>query len=112
MTTIQTIFSLAIKTELILQRVYMPFLKNGGSFIAVNRGLQIGERVFLLLQLIDRTERIPVAAKVVWITFAGAMGNRTPGVGVQFEEAEGEAKNQIEHLLAAGLDTTTATSTF
>jgi len=71
MTTIQTIFSLAIKTEL-----------------------------------------IPVAAKVVWITFAGAMGNRTLGVGVQFEEAEGEAKNQIEHLLAAGLDTTTATSTF
>ena len=112
MTTIQTIFSLAIKTELILQRVYMPFLKNGGLFIAGNRGLQIGERVFLLLQLIDRTERIPVAAKVVWITFAGALGNRTPGVGVQFEEAEGEAKNQTEHLLAAGLDTTTATSTF
>lgn len=109
MATLQPIFSLAIKDEVVLQQVYMPFLKNGGLFIAGNRNLKIGDRVFLLLQLIDRAERIPIAAKVVWVTFPGAMGNRTAGVGVQFEEPEGEAKIQIEYLLAAGLDTGTVT---
>jgi type IV pilus assembly protein PilZ len=110
MTKLQSIFSLVIQDEAVLHRSYMPFLKNGGLFIAGNRGLQIGDSVFLLLQLIDRAERIPIAAKVVWVTFPGALGNRTPGIGVQFEEPEGEAKTQIEYLLAAGLDT--ATSTF
>ena len=111
MTTVQAIFSLVIKDEAVLHRVYMPFLKNGGLFIAGKRGLHIGDSVFLLLQLIDRAERIPIAAKVVWITFAGATAGRIPGIGVQFEEPEGEAKIQIETLLAASLDTTAATST-
>ncbi len=110
MTKVQSIFSLLVKDEAVLHRIYMPFLKNGGLFIAGNRGLQIGDSVFLLLQLIDRAERIPIAAKVVWVTFPGAVGNRPPGIGVQFEEFEDEAKTQIEYLLTAELDS--ATSTF
>ena len=110
MTKVQSIFSLVIKDEAVLHRIYMPFLKNGGLFIDGIRSLQIGDSVFLLLQLIDHAERIPIAAKVVWITFLGAMENRTPGIGIQFEESGGEAKTQIEYLLATGLDT--ATSTF
>lgn len=106
------IFSLVIKNELVLHKTYMPFLKNGGLFIPGEHTLQIGEKIFLLLQLINLSEQIPIAAKVVWITFAGAVGNRTPGVGVQFEDQEGEAKIQIENLLASRLDIEAATLTF
>jgi type IV pilus assembly protein PilZ len=53
----------------------------------------------------DEKDRLPVAGKVVWITPTGAQGNRTAGIGVQFNEtADGEAaKTKIEALLAGTL---------
>jgi type IV pilus assembly protein PilZ len=43
-----------------------------------------------------------VAGKVIWVTPAGAQGNRTAGIGVQLADgAEGEGvRHKIETLLA------------
>jgi type IV pilus assembly protein PilZ len=50
----------------------------------------------------EEKDRLPVAGKVVWVTPAGAQGNRAAGIGVQFaDSAEGEAvRSRIETLLA------------
>ena len=50
---------------------------------------------------------------MVWVTPAGAQGNRTAGIGVQFPEgSEGEiVKNRIETLLAGILNADKPTQT-
>jgi type IV pilus assembly protein PilZ len=50
----------------------------------------------------EEKDRLPVAGKVVWITPSGAQGNRTAGIGVQFNDsADGEAaRTKIESILA------------
>lgn len=60
----------------------------------------------MLLTLPDSSDRLPIAGKVVWVTPAGAQGNRIAGIGVQFPEgSDGEAvKNRIETLLAGTLN--------
>jgi type IV pilus assembly protein PilZ len=41
---------------------------------------------------------------VVWVTPAGAEGNRTVGVGIEFsDQDEGAARNKIEEYLAGAL---------
>ena len=41
---------------------------------------------------------------MVWVTPAGAQGNKTPGVGVQFlDEDNGATRSGIEQHLAAAL---------
>ena len=61
----------------------------------------------------DDKDRLPVAGKVVWITPAGAQGNRTAGIGVQFNDsADGEAaRTKIESILAGILNSDRATNT-
>ena len=91
----------------------MPYLKYGGIFVATPKRYFLGDEVFLLLTLPESSERMPVAAKVVWVTPVGAQGNRPAGIGVQFNEsAEGEAvKGKIEALLAGTLNSDRATHT-
>ena len=84
----QGILSLAVKDN----SAYMPFVKNGGIFVPTPKRYFLGDEVFLLLTLPDSSERLPVAGKVIWVTPAGAQGNRTAGIGVQLADgAEGEA---------------------
>ncbi len=98
------ILSLAIKDKGSLYAAYMPFVKNGGLFIPTQKPYKLGDEVFMLLTLMDDSERMPVAGKVVWITPAGATGNKTPGIGVQFSEQDkGATRNKIEGLLAGAL---------
>lgn len=101
----QGILSLAIKDKGSLHTSYMSFLRGGGLFVPTTKRYQIGDEVFLLLTLLDDKDRLPVAGKVVWVTPTGAQGNRTAGIGVQFNEtADGEAaKTKIEALLAGTL---------
>jgi type IV pilus assembly protein PilZ len=101
----QGILSLAIKDKGALYNAYMPFVRGGGLFVPTAKRYQLGDEVFILLSLMDEKDRIPVAGKVVWITPTGAQGNRTAGIGVQFNEtADGEAaKTKIEALLAGTL---------
>jgi type IV pilus assembly protein PilZ len=109
----QGILSLAVKDKNALFQAYMPFVKNGGVFVPTPKRYFIGDEVFLLMTLPESTERLPVAGKVIWVTPAGAQGNRAAGIGVQFAETpEGEAvKNKIEVLLAGIMTSDKATHT-
>lgn len=62
------ILSLTIKDKSVLYAAFMPFIKNGGLFIPTNKSYKLGDEVFMLLNLMDEPEKIPVAGKVVWIT--------------------------------------------
>ena len=74
----QGILSLAIKDKSALYASYMPFVKHGGLFIPSSKPYKIGDEVFMLLTLMQETEKLPVAGRVVWITPKGAQGNRIP----------------------------------
>lgn len=82
----------------------MPFIRNGGLFIPTTKRYELGDEIFLLLQLMDEPDRIPVAGKVVWVTPGGAEGNRAVGVGVQFSEQDkGAARRKIEEYLLGSI---------
>jgi type IV pilus assembly protein PilZ len=108
----QGILSLTIKDKSALYAAYMPFIKGGGLFIPTKKSYQIGDEVFMLLTLMDETEKLPVAGKIVWITPPGAQGNRAAGIGVQFSDPDdGVARNKIEGYLAGALDSDRPTHT-
>lgn len=105
------ILSLTIKDQAVLYAAYMPHLKNGGIFIPTNKHYQLGEEIFLILNLMEETDKIPVAGKVVWVTPKGAQGNRVAGIGVQFSIEGVKAKNKIETYLAGNLKSDRPTHT-
>ena len=109
----QGILSLVVKDKPALYAAYMPFVKNGGIFVATAKRYFLGDEVFVLLTLPDSAERLPVAGKVVWTTPMGAQGNRSAGIGVQLADGpEGEAiRNKIETLLAGALGADKPTQT-
>lgn len=104
------ILSLTIKDKAVLYAAFMPFVKGGGLFIPTNKTYNLGDEVFLLLNLMEEVEKIPVAGKVIWITPKGAQGNRAQGIGVQFTGDE-TAKNKIETYLAGALQSDRPTHT-
>jgi len=61
----QGIINLSIKDKDTLYRAYMPFVENGGLFIPTIKKYELGDDVFILLNLMDDTERVPVAGKVI-----------------------------------------------
>ena len=106
------ILTLNIKDKSALYVSYMPFIKNGGLFIPTTRDSKLGDEVFLLLTLMDSTERLPVAGKVVWVTPRGAQGKRQQGIGVQFSPQDGgTTQKKIESYLAGALGGDKATHT-
>jgi len=107
----QGILTVTIKDKNALYVAYMPFIKNGGLFIPTNKPYRIGDEVFMLLTLVDQSERIPVAGKVVWITAPGAQNRRSNGIGVQFSPQDsGKTQAKIEKLLI-GMNTDRPTHT-
>ncbi|WP_296896329.1 PilZ domain-containing protein [Thiohalocapsa sp.] len=108
----QRILSLAIKDTQALHAAYMPYVRNGGLFIPTSTPYSLGDELFLLLQLLDEKERIPVAGTVVWITPVGAEGNRQIGIGIQFSDQDkGDARRKIEAYLDGGLEAERPTHT-
>ncbi len=109
----QGILSLAIKDKGALYNAYMPFVKGGGLFVPTAKRYNLGDEVFILLTLMEEKDRLPVAGKVIWITPPGAQGNRTAGIGVQFNEStDGETvRTKIESMLAGILTADRATHT-
>ena len=105
------ILSLTIKDKAVLYAAYMPFIKNGGLFIPTNKAYKIGDEVFMLLNLMEEVEKIPVAGKVIWITPKGAQGNRAAGIGVQFSDQDNTALQKIETYLAGSLESDRPTHT-
>ena len=101
----QGILSLTIKDKSALYAAYMPFVRGGGLFIPTKKSYRIGEEVFMLLTLMEETEKLPVAGKIIWVTPVGAQGNRAAGIGVQFsDQDDGAARNKIEGFLAGTLE--------
>lgn len=105
------ILSLTIKDRAVLYAAYMPFIRNGGLFIPTTRSYKLGDEVFMLLNLMDEPEKVPVAGRVIWVTPNGAQGNRTAGVGVQFNEGDNTARTMIENQLAGALKSDRPTHT-
>ncbi len=106
------ILSLAIKDRRALHAAYMPFIKNGGLFVPTSTCYQLGDELYVLVQLLDEPERIPIAGKVVWITPVGAEGNRAAGVGIQFNEQEkNDIRHKFEQYLPGGVDAQRPTHT-
>lgn len=108
----QGILSLTIRDKNALYAAYMPFVNNGGLFIPTNKQYQLGDDVFILLNLMDETERIPVSGKVIWITPRNSEGYRSTGIGVQFSDKDnGSTRNRIENYLAGALESDRPTHT-
>lgn len=107
------VLSLTIKERSALYAAYMPFVKGGGLFIPTNRTYQMGDQVFMLLALMDEPGKMSLSGKVVWITPAGAQGNRQQGIGVQFEDSESgqAARNKIESILGNAMKSNRQTHT-
>ncbi len=100
----QGILSLTIKDKNALYAAYVQFIKNGGLFIPTNKKYKLGDEVFMLLTLMEETERIPVAGKIIWVTPIGAEGSRVAGIGVQFSDQDGGmARDKIEGYLGGAL---------
>jgi len=108
----QGILSLTIKDKYALYAAYMPYVKNGGLFVPTNNSYHLGDEVFILLSLMEETEKIPVVGKVIWTTPKGAQGNRTAGIGLQFTDKDGgPARTKIETYLAGALQSDRPTHT-
>lgn len=73
-----------------LQLAFMPFVAQGGLFIATLEDYDLGDKVELKLQLLQESEPYSIDGKVIWITPPHAQDNRQAGVGVQFDAASSE----------------------
>ncbi|MDX9874933.1 MAG: PilZ domain-containing protein, partial [Spongiibacteraceae bacterium] len=82
-----------------------------GLFIPTSKPYRIGDEVFMLLNLMDEPEKLPVAGRVVWVTPKRAQGNRAAGIGVQFNGQDDTANKKIEAYLAGALDSDRPTHT-
>ncbi len=105
------ILSLTIKDRAVLYSAYMPYLIHGGLFVPTDQPYNIGDEVFMLLNLMDEPAKIPIAGEVVWVTPRGAQGNRTAGIGVQFSAEDATANAKIESHLAGSLESNRPTHT-
>ncbi len=106
------IISLAINDRAALYTAYMPFVLNGGVFVPTSRVYELGDSIFLLFRLMNEHEPLILDAKVVWTTPTGAQGNKTQGIGIQFDESDnGKTKKTIEDHLVGMLDSERSTHT-
>ena len=97
------ILSLTIKNKEELYRSYMPFIKNGGLFVPTPRNYQLGEEVFMLLDLMEEPDKLPVSGKVIWVTPRGAQGGKQAGIGIQLSADDNTLVGKIETYLAGAL---------
>jgi type IV pilus assembly protein PilZ len=91
--------SLSLKDQQSLYEAYMPFLKYGGIFYQMPQiTYHMGDEVFLVINIMNEPEPLPVAGKVAWMTPSGVQG-KPVGIGIQFnEEAESVCKIIEIHL--------------
>lgn len=106
------LLTLTIKDKSALYLAYMPFVRNGGLFIPTNSTYNLGDEVFMLLNLMGEADKIPVAGTVIWMTPKGAQGKLMTGIGVQFSDQDnGETSKKIDNYLAGALGGDKATHT-
>src|SRR5690606_4700958 len=74
------ILNVTISDTAELYECYMPFVNHGGLFIPTKRQYQLGDEVFVVLELLDEADKYPLTGKVVWITPLGVVTNRKQGI--------------------------------
>jgi type IV pilus assembly protein PilZ len=107
----KAVLTLSLRDQASLYRAYMSFLRNGGLFVPTQKSYRLGEEVLIELHLMDEPERRLIEGKVVWLTPAGAQGNRATGIGVEFSLEAASDNEDIENYLAGMLDSERATHT-
>ena len=105
------ILNLSLKDSDELYDCYMPFVENGGLFIPSRKQFSIGDEVFVLLELMDEADKLPLTGKVIWVTPKGTAGNRKQGVGIQFAPESTQVVQRIETYLAGLLSSGRPTNT-
>ena len=106
------VMSITIKDKKTLHAAYMPFVHSGGFFVPGNANHNVGDEVYLILTLIEETTKVSIPGVVIWITPEGAMGNRAPGIGVQFAGPDAnQVRSKIEGLLGGALKSNRMTHT-
>ena len=100
-----------IKDTAALFEAYMPFLKNGRLFVATEKHIVLGQRVILLLDLMEEPEILRISGKTVWFTPKGAEGSRQAGIGVEFPEDGIDVNSKIRDYLASTLTSQSSTHT-
>lgn len=82
--------SLHLKDASELQQAFMPFIVQGGLFVATLDDYDLGDRVRLKLQLLRESEISHIDGTVIWITPPHAQDNREAGIGLQFDAVSTE----------------------
>ena len=93
-----------------LYACFMPSVERGGLFLRTNKEYAMGEEVFVVLELMDEPDKVPLTGKIVWLTPLGC-GSRPQGIGIQFSEEDLELSRKIEASLAGLLDSDRPTHT-
>ena len=108
-----SVLSLVIKEKAALYSAYMPFLKLGGIFVPTNKTYHLGDEIYLILTLLDDTNKYPIAGKVAWVTPSTAGNNKSQGIGVHFPNDDSglRIRQRIEELLGSALRSTRITHT-
>jgi len=108
-----SVIQLAIKEKGALYAAYIPIFTGGGVFIPSTRAHKLGDDIYVLITLLDDTQRYPIAGKVAWITPARAASNRTQGIGIRFpmDEKSAQIKSRIEEILGNALESDRPTQT-
>ncbi len=96
------ILNVRIEDDASLQSAYMPFVTGGGLFIPAEGEFNLGEEVFVLLELSEVKDPLPIAGKVIWVTPESASREWMRGVGLQFSRDDQGVKELIESRLALG----------
>ena len=80
----QAVLTMTIQDKSVLYGAHYVFSAKRWFTCADNETVSAGEEVLLLLTLMDEPEKLPVAARVVWITQEGTQGNRQADIGIEF----------------------------
>jgi type IV pilus assembly protein PilZ len=64
----QGILSLAIKDKGALYAAYIPFVRNGGLFVATRNYYRLNDKVFMLITLMEDNELLWAVGRALWIT--------------------------------------------
>lgn len=97
----QKAINLKISSLAELYNCFMPFLKNGGLFIASNDEYQMEEELTIRLHMLQEAEPYILNGKVAWITPQNAQNARRAGIGVHFINDAGKVVREkiVDYLI-------------
>ncbi|MDO8908955.1 MAG: pilus assembly protein [Pseudohongiella sp.] len=92
---------LAFSDTDVLKACYMPFLKRKGLFVPSTQMREMGEKLFLVVQLKQQNLTVAGMASVCWITPNYCSDGRETGYGLHFDDDAGELSAAIASAVGA-----------